>query len=489
MLSFGGFVASQKGGVSREGIAYQKDDWFVKNLVANVQGIFDAYEAGRATDIDNYVMDIEDDIFRRFGIKTKIITNKSDLLVEMFGFDTDAGLIEMKRIVNQISRRYDKLREKGKNISRVEQGILRNNKVLNAWVGSNVLKIDEDNAKIEGLPTTETEFGKFSAYMHVNFENFVLGSYSKRDIGSGPQKPTAEELAAGILHEIGHMFGFISYTYKTRNSFIIFEDTIRDQVRKGASDKRAFLLAYKEAYEKDLNVKKYEDDDTEKVIIAKFKNLANNVYKTDKYAYMGIKDSSVNNELHADQFCNRFGMGKELSSFILKFSIWEANVAVNVKKIFYSIIMLYLVFCVILEMISVAALGVIIIFGYGYFIGAMTDALSLIFRLKGGYSYDTPYKRVERVYLDVIRTIRLNIQDASLRTELVNNAIAIRDVMEEMASIGMTNTGLETNLLTKAIEFFNSDLKNSRLMAIMDNDLEKIMENDLYLSYGMINEE
>lgn len=489
MLSLGNFITEQKGVMSREGIAYQKDDWFVKNLVANVQGIFDAYEAGRVTDIDNYVMDIEDDIFKRFGIKTKIITNKSDLLVEMFGFDTDAGLIEMKRIVNQITRRYDRLKEKGRNISRVEQGILKNNRVLNSWVGSNVLKIDEDNARIEGLPTAETEFGKFSAYMHVNFENFVLGSYSKKDIGSGPQKPTAEELAAGILHEIGHMFGFISYTYKTRNSFIIFEDTIRDQIRKGASDKRAFLLAYREAYEKDLNIKKYENDETEKVIIAKFKNLANNVYKTDKYAYMGIRDSSVNNELHADQFCNRFGMGKELSSFILKFSLWEANVSANLKKIFFGIIMVYLAFCVVLELISVAALGAILLFGYGYFIGAMTDALSVIFKLKGGYTYDTPYKRVERVYLDVIRNIRMNIQDESVRRELVNNAIAIKDVMEEMASIGMTSTGLEANLLTKAIEFFNSDLKNSRLMAIMDNDLEKIMENDLYLSYGMINEE
>ena len=486
MMTFGNYVA---GNISREGIAYQKDDWFVKNLVANVTGIYESYNDGRATDIDNYVYEIEKDILRRFGIKVKIITNKSDLLVEVFGFDTDAGFLEMKKLVNQISRRYDRLKEKGRNISRIEQGILKNTKILNAWAATNILKIDEDKVYIEGLPTEETEYGKFSAYLHVNFENFVLGSYSKNDIGSGPEKPTPEELAAGILHEIGHMFSFISYTYKTRNSYIIFEDTIRDQVRKGESDKRAFLLAYKEAYEKDLNIKKYEDVEVEKVIIAKLKDLGNNKLNTDKYAYMGYKGSSVNNELHADQFCNRFGMGKELSRFILKYTIWEANISSNIKKIFFGMLSFYLILCLIMELLSVAAIGVILIFSYAYFIDTLTNALQTVFRLKSGFKYDTPYKRIERVYLDVIRNIRLNIKDDSVRKELVNNAIGVRDVLEEMASLGITSTGYETNIFNKVIEFFNSDVKNSRLMALTDNDLEKVMENDLYLSYGILDKE
>lgn len=488
MMSFRNFVSNNSPKVTMEGIAYQRDDWFVKNLVANVQGIYDSYNEGRATDIDNYVLDIESDILRRFGIRTKLITNKSDLLVELFGFDTDSGLVEMKKLINQINMRQERLKERGRNVSRLEQGILKNGKILNAWVATNVLKVDEDKATIEGLPTEDTEFGKFSAYLHVNFENFVLGEYGKKDISGQPDKPTPEELAAGILHEIGHMFGFVSYAYKTRNSYIIFEDTLRDQVRKGESDKRAFLLAYKEAYEKDLNIKKYEDVKLEKVLIAKFKDLANGSFKTDKNAYLGYKGGTINNELHADQFCNRFGMGKELSSFLLKFSVWEANVTTSIKRTFMAMIAVYLVLCLILEMFAVAIIGGFIVFGYGMFVSALTDTMQNIFRLKVGSKYDTPYKRVERMYLDIIRNIRMNIDNASLRSELVSNAIGIKGILDEMISLGMTSEGYETTIFNKVVEFFNDDIKNSRLMALVDNDLEKVMENDLYLSYGMIGE-
>lgn len=473
-----------KNNLASEAISYQKDDWFVRNLVANIELIYKCFNENRLTDITTIVYDIEDDIYKRFGIKTRLVTNKHDLLIEIFGFDTDGGLMDTSALIDYISRRKVK-KEKNEDedrkykFSKQYNRIINNVSSLQNWAMSKIVKVDEKNAYISNLPTHDTPYGKFAACINVNFSNIYTCGYNKDRL---QYRPEPRELAAAILHEIGHAFAFISYAYKTRDSIIVFEDILQDQVSIGSSPERAFLLAYKEAFDKNMDVDEYKDSDMSKVFIGTLKELSSNAFRNRK-AYEGSAEGVVSNELYADQFANRFGLGKELTSYFTKSMRELAEEDKGMRFIYVGYVLIYTIVSIALELWGMAIFGLVILFFSSGFLTTLLDSLSEVFRVTKGASYDNPYKRVERVYRDVIRNIRLKTDDKELQYRLYKDALSIKSNLEELHKLGIIDTTYDRNFLTRVVEFFSDSVKNKREMSMTLDMIESTMENPLYLSY------
>lgn len=456
---------------SSEAIGIQVNDASVQELV-ELSGMVKGFVDGRIDLIGGIrqpISKMEKIIQSRFGFQVKIITDTNSLMgVRLVGFNTHGGLESFKALTDAFSKSYLQPQQ----IMNFREGVMK----LDQWARVRSLKIDEYKANISGLPNN------FSVEIFCN----IVALFSPE----GKYKMEPREFVAMLLHEVGHVFTYISYSWKTRASRITFEDSLSSSTKKGMDNKRAFLLAYKEAYDPNLRIDDYKNVPFPFAVIGVLKK-----YK-DRYRYdLGMKDDNQA-ELLADQFVARFGLGDSLTSALSKVTDVKFTSSRNFSTAtdsIYSVICIGLlgvltagaVFAGILAAL-LAGVTAIIVIGIIYLCYDLT--ISSIANFSGGYDEDDSKRleRLESVYLDYIRQLRTNENiDPNVKQDILAQLDVIKRIIEDMKGKGVENlnTYRKKGVVNSIFNFFNiSNSRDYNNMAELDKLLESLSENDLHLS-------
>lgn len=241
---------------------------------------------------------LENDLYNRFGIKYRLLLNATS--ASIFYVPTH----DFAATGRAFSNYYEALEEylKGATVDPEFRNVSKNmykaildsaRDIREAMLSNKPIKVDEKKAKIVGLPNA------FAGVLNIGF--YYLFKL----------KMTDAEIAAVLMHEIGHGFTSISSMNQSFTSVMGIVEVLQDV--KG-SDKRVISLV-EETYGVNLN-----NHGTAVEYI-----VANQLFKNAQGYTL------TNSEFAADQFAARFGLSVELSTGLAK--IYGTKIPTAIKKI------------------------------------------------------------------------------------------------------------------------------------------------------------
>lgn len=290
------------------------------------------------------------------------------------------------------------------------------------------IEIDLKKAYVYNFPKELTGYIGFN----INFFRPIPG---KEDL-----QLTDKEILAIIWHELGHNFNSIEYTYKGVRNTIILTDTIREEMfKKNKSKEETVKIIYKKMTGK---------VDKSNSILDTTINLIEEQLAGE---YLTFSDLSVtDNEMLADLFSNRFGLGGDCVSGLSKLQLLYDGPYPTFSKQATSLIKLFSMST------GVTAVGGLIggAFGVvtgGLVVGAIGGLITLYINreptINIGYrwfqnKHDIDYERLRRVKIDLIRQIKnhnLNLDNKKDILELLDQTdklfSAIPEPVESIRSL------------------------------------------------------
>lgn len=454
-----------------EAIRMQTGDKVVDELTDQIANIRSIVKEGSTLDgsITDCVLKIEEILYKRFGFKVEIDpTSDAGAAMVMHGFNTDTGLINIKQLMEEL--RYCK----GGIVDKIKNNVNQ----LDKWLMDNGVVVDEDKARIDNLPP------KFKAHLLFNFKGLINGTF----FGNTNKQLTDREIVAIMMHEIGHAYTFISYSYKTRKTRIAFEDAMRDNLKKGKDFKSSFILAYKENINPGINAEELKNKNIVTVMTTCYRD------GIGTWGFDGSNRSNTDAEFAADQFAARFGLGADLATGLTKISetfylnFAKTNMFIPFFALFAGIVATCLKFMSTLGIFVglfgaiVAALVCIVVFGcLALLLTGWADTLPL--------TYDSDSRRIERIYNDYIRQLRTHsINDIKVKEALINQADVIKTTIDVYKKYGQYggNRSDGKGFFQSLVNAMFSSVKQARDLEIYDSILEDVMENDLHLEIARL---
>ena len=461
--------------VSNEMIDEQLDDKVVTDLTSKFVELIDLSDRFshklvtsvsyfRFPETKRIIEDIDNIIYKRFGFSIKHISAESIgyavLTVPPVNFNILAGDVVdifdyFKDYLGKDKTKYDKkyeVKEKDvkakndiKDIFKDEKSIVYHTyssyTKLEKTLQSSSVKIDLNKAKISNLPNEYNLFIMVDLYMLIR-----------------KNKLTGRELAAVLLHEIGHGFTHLEYSYRTVKNTTLLIDNIRDSINNGKTKLVSFNLAYKNILkgEEDLsNVSEYT------AVIRIFdKYMQNNMLMNTN-----DRHSFTDSEQLADQFANRFGVGDALVTSLAKLhgdynnGPRNPSLEILISVISVVIVLVGLLFSLVLLPIFLTFVMIVLLVG-----GPDSNAIT----------YDTKLRRYQRIKNDMIKIIRTT----DLDNNIIKNFIKEIDVIDKIMEKSKSEITLMDKIADKVFPF-NSKIANFKKLEEL---LEDISENNLYIA-------
>ena len=314
---------------------------------------------------------------------------------------------------------------------------------------------------------------------------------SRKFLEKDPNLTTREKVAI-IIHEIGHIFYSIISSSRTMYNSGIFLDELSILMKTNTNDVNIVM-------------DKYSD------YINSLSRSGKNMVSSSKYIY-------IDNEAFADQLPVRFGLGREIASSLIKVSklnlkipndkltalssatnfIDNSNTIVtNIPKssffsrifdtIFGSITRFFTKSKeVISDILSNFTDNITVDGNFTATNGIINSSLSSnivgeYINLNGpGLKYDTPIRRIERIAIDLRRTLREYEHELSKQEKL--------HIIEEIEAIeGIINSATKIKLSCKrkdtTTEISDESIYNIVTNTGTDKELVKLMNNSGYSSY------
>lgn len=325
-------------------------------------------------------------------------------------------------------------------------------KSLDDQLKESTIVIDNKKAKIHGLPKT--------------YNIAILGDlvFLIRDI-----KLNSKELVAVLLHEVGHAYTHIEYSYRTVNSTMVLVDTIKDTMLKSNGGlKKALKLGYEKAFNEKMVSK--SDTEVEAVI-----NIANKYLNSTRYIskqYHSYTDS----EQIADQFSSRFGLGNELATGLTKMIGYNTELR-KLNCITLSLLPVAIIFSIaamsLLLGVAYLVIGVIVVYIFEL-IGDIIDSIATAGGSKRAVTYDDNKRRIIRIRNELVRTIRLVDVDKKTMTLLIEN---VEEINKLLNTIPDDKVGIIDSFFRR-LSGVSDEAINSKLLEQM---LEDVGENSLHI--------
>ena len=342
--------------------------------------------------------------------------------------DTDSYRDDYFRIMSQWKKSMDSLENK---------------------LASESVVIDLEKAKIHNLPKD------YKIFIMADFKYLI----DKANL-------TAREMTAVMMHEIGHLFTHLEYSYRTVNNTSVLLDSMQEYiVKKGMNPKKAIVLTYNDlGGEENLN-----DASTVTAIIKlmdKFRIKSSDM--TDS------NHAATDSEMLADQFSGRFGLSNDLASGLDKM-VKEMRKPLNMLIYFITLIS-YITF---ITLVMIAWIGSIAV-GLGMVLSIIaTVFIADTFITKGGTNsalvYDVDKQRFQRMKNEMVRQLRTMNFDKKTTKELL---ISIDNVSKLIEITPDSNP----NMLNKLYRLvFSGTSKHYLNLKEMDELIENLQENNLYV--------
>lgn len=447
--------------LSTEMIAFQKDEKFITDLVEQFSKIIEVNSVHRFKsnteyfknkDIVNIVEKIDALALKRFGIPIySIAGNGYGIYTVMVGD-------------NSISRKYldrvewQELEKDGNSIAKNMHSSFGN---IRKQISLGKVVIDREKAYITGLDKVIVEYMSQDFYGVINMES-----------------STAREIAAIFLHEVGHAFTHIEYsTRQLRTPNVIMDTVLEDVKRNNEKPLETLKLIYKElgGDVKDIENKKGEAA----VYFVVSKAIENFRNINDTYV------SSVDSEQLADQFVARLGLGKELiTGFDRVFSKYRKN-----KEGHYALrngglvtaSVAYGAFTTSSIILAVGSLASPLAISAAIAAGLVITAATVIgsslvdgLDYRTGKTYDDDKRRLIRVRNDLVKQLRLTINNDKALAKLLENLDTTDAVIKNMP-----NEPFKLNEYIYAL--ISKHGKDTKRMEITMGLIEDLMSNELYV--------
>jgi hypothetical protein len=318
--------------------------------------------------------------------------------------------------------------------------------------------IDLHHATISGLPDD------YVLYMFGDF-NFLLNGINLSN----------REVVAVMMHEIGHGFTHLEYSYRSVKNTGVLVDTMKDNLlNKNKSYRESLVLAYEETFHEKLTETEKKNALSATIAVMN-KYVANSTYMGDSiHAY-------TDSEQAADQFSGRFGLGAELVSALKaitdkygSFGFLAGQFALPLVAIltYYAVLVLITGGLAVLGNIAIVTIGVI----------TLLNLIVAIFT-KGGTTipetYDENKRRAIRSRNELVRQLRLSQLNKTELTAMLGQ-IELTDKL--ISKIPADKVGIFNRLVIA----MSKDAKLHRDSKYTEQLIEDLMENDLYVAAGKL---
>lgn len=316
------------------------------------------------------------------------------------------------------------------------------------------LKLNNKEARIENLP---------SDYMLI----MIIGVYDLFFIGGLSPK----EVAAIMLHEVGHAYTHIEYSYRSAVMTTSINDSLKIASNKGYSTKETLLLVG-EVASKD---KDYIAKNKDKNIIAITLNTLDAIVSNEGLRYSNL--NSIDSEQKADEFASMFGLGVELTSALEKF---QHSGAIILNDIRYGSILPYLAKIVFASMVviyvfmSLPIVGAIIALVGAYLVPKIIITLLTEGMTTAEYTYDVGRRRIERLRLDYIRQVRNPDLPVEIKSMLADAVYAMDIIIKN------SKDDDEYDLGDKLYHLLSNKASDARDAKRFEQLTEDLIENHLH---------
>ena len=380
-------------------------------------------------------------------------------------------IVEVSKAVDEYTKNADESNTHSdvKNIRNADTQMMS---IMNKWkksmsvlekeLNTNGVRIDLEKAVVYGLPKDYVVFLTCDLNIMVN------------EIGMN-----ADELTAVLLHEVGHAFTHLEYSYRSISNTSVLLDTIKDASDKNRTYKETIKLVYEEVL--DGNGSDLDD--------------ANDITATIKLADEYIKNSvgmiptphsGTDSEQLADQFAGRFGLGKDLATGLEKMTKRFPEITEFSAHLTMAVIagVYVFIFALIMAagiagafMIALETALTIMITGFlGSFIGSLLSAGGV----NTAKTYDDSYQRLNRVKNEMIRRIRSENIDKAIKKQVLAELDSVTELIKK---VPVSNPTFSDNL----IRLVSSRSRRLANMKEIEQVVENLMENDLHASALRIN--
>jgi len=450
--------------LSTEMIDEQKNDYIVQGMNQVYKSIIDNIrDSGISGNkiytsrlIKPYLNQLEAMILKRFGFKVKYIYNQGSGMGVLPVLPKNYNTLNRDIVHNHndIIKALQELKDAGHDTSKKDdQDItgMENDQlaIYSNWVSS-VNKLDEAMSK-DGIYIDLRK-----AYINNMNKDYTIYLFSDLTQLTSDLEMGSEELTAITLHEIGHVFTHLEYSYRSVNNVANIVDTINENMhKKNKSYKETIKISYVNDLEGDP--KDIASSNAVTMTLAYFDKFIRYTLDMSESDY-----SATDSEQLADQFATQFGVGPYLATALLKVESF------NPIKIYMmqSITVLALGLMIGLLSNMAIALGFIGIVGLlviaGIIISAIVNTITSIITFGNvkDRTYDAPYERLKRIKLDMIKQLRgSNLAKADTKM-LLGKIDSIVDIMKVMPLVSLKE---------------------------MDQAIEELLNNNLYVASNKLN--
>ena len=322
--------------------------------------------------------------------------------------------------------------------------------------------VDRKKAKIVGLPN------EYIAY--ILHDTYTLIEKIKL---------SAEELTATLLHEVGHAFTYIEYSYRSvANCSVLMDTFLENLTKKNKTPKESLILSY----DKYSGNKEASKELKDKNAITATLYILDNFIKENFLTLTGSTHPSVDSEQLADQFSGRFDCGENLVSALNKIEEYGIKQLKNYYLFQLGMLLVMLLINIGLvvvigspAMIVAGLVGVVFLLVLGRL---LTFVSSYPQDNDPGYknTYDSLKRRYARMRNEMIRNLRnIELPDKEYKERLI---LSIEKVDVFLNSVPDEKVGIIDSL----VRFFSKSARHRVEVRLLEQLLEDLSENNLHLA-------
>lgn len=389
-------------------------------------------------------LNVNEMIQARFNLNVKLLTSRGMAYIyrtmdkEVNANNIDATTLYQQLQVIQDLQGHKKVSnedlysEDDLNLKNVSNYLLKNMGNLHALARAGKLKVDLDKAKIIG------DTSSIEAVMAINFKWFIREGY------------TPSEVAAIILHEIGHQFSAIMYI-ATKGDQILRVTTALVDEKNGDLPQR-FEVAYKEIIGGTPNNPQEAALSVLEAISPAHKNSGDNY-------------NAFNDERSSDLFAMRMGFQEEITSVLSK--LLNTNNRGSVPIWLYALTVIAT---------AVAILATPLIAEIAFIIAIVSLIFPISFTIMSTVMYEIPhntdFERLRLLKMELIREMRLNE---------FNDRKELKSLIASIETVERTAKKLARD---KGVRDMFADVVNRKGVAWhqLHSRIESMIDNDLYVN-------
>ena len=305
-------------------------------------------------------------------------------------------------------------------------------------------EIDFKNAKVTGY------FSELPHYLIINF-------FECKSNGLTPF-----ELAAVVMHEIGHAFSGMENHHKLEKYNITIKQ-ICDEIQRGDKEKATYLFKTKFATEEEFKAYLTSDSNTVHDLTS---HVAMSYIEKIRPQLIDDKYDDTSFENQADEFVNRFGYSVHLATSLHKI---HQNYGMTYPRFLGTV----LYFIIMIELL----LLFVFLFAFSFAVGFMILVwlLSASSLKNNQLTYDPPTMRYNRVKNSIVNYLK--------KTDLPD--VLVRDLLQQYEVVDriISQYGEVSNHFTDAGNIIMPDSRKAAYYMELQQKLEDGLNNKLFVSY------